>query len=634
MRRFLSTIAIVLIGNYLALAQEAGASRQEIGLQQAVMQPFAFLSRGPTALQWHPDGQRVTFLKRQSEGPVLVATNIIDGKSTTLLSQADLAKASQAIEVSGLNMGDLRQAKWSEDGSKLRFISDGRLFHLDITTKTLTAGLSFPADAEANTWDSNDFHVAYSKDKNVYVVKPDGTTFQITEGGFDFLTHGLSVSRVEFGITDGMWWAPKGGRLAFYREDLRPIQPYPYVDWKVRPAEHKLGRYPMAGHQGSRVDICVYNVRDDSLVWLKVDPKVDQYLTNITWGPEGEKLYIAHVNRAQNQMDLKIWDAKTGSCEGTLFTEKDAEWTEPEHGPIFLKDGSGDFLWFSPRDGFNHLYLYTSDGHLLQQVTKGKFDIDSFEGFTSDGFGIYVKATGDNPLEMHLFAASLAPQEFRAAFQGEGSAMFEAKSPSMIQLTQGRGRHNASMSSTDQHALDIHSNVKQPMVAEIIAMEDLATTRLHEAPNPWQRFKGGQEELFTVKAKDGRDLHGHIILPSDLDESKKYPVLLYVYAGPHSQLVTDTFSGGASFSSGWFHYMANQGFIVMRIDGHGTANRGIDFVQSIHRNLGELEVEDQIIGLEHLLSRPYADGSRVGVHGWSYGGYMTLSLMTRAGDYF
>jgi dipeptidyl-peptidase-4 len=625
-----SSFALIVLLGATALV----SAQQDLSLRQAVMQPFAFVPQAPQGLAWQPAGASVTLLARGANGPALMAIDASSGERRELVGQKALAEAAASAKIEGLDLRALAGAAYLADGTTLRFEFEGRVYHYDTTANTLHGGVDHPSDAEAQAFSKDDSAVAWSKDKNVFVKKPDGTTFQVTRGGFEFLTHGLSVSRVEFGISDGLWWSPDGRRLAFYREDLRPIRPYPYINWEPRPAEHRLGRYPMAGQPGSLVSIGVYDTHDDSVVWLETDPKVDEYLTNVTWDPKGEVLYVAHVNRAQNESALRTWNAADGKAIATLFTEKDDQWTEPEHGPIFLPELSGSFLWFSPRNGFNHLYLYSADGHLMQQVTTGDFDVESFAGFARDGESIFVNASGVNPLEKHLFRAGLAPSAFRVEF-GESAKKEPFKcDDAMFQLTQGRGQHEAKMSPDERFLLDSHSNVEQPLKVEIRDLAGNSSVTVHESPDPWKNARGGREELFTVKAEDGSDLHGHVVWPRDIDENKKYPVLLYVYGGPHSQLVKDEWLGGGGFQGPWYHYMAAQGVIVVRVDGHGTLNRGIDFQQAIHRRMGTLEIKDQLAGLEYVLSKPFVDRSRVGVHGWSYGGFMTLSLMTRAGDTF
>ncbi len=612
----------------------AQSEKKDFSLKQAVMRPFGFSARKLAALQWHPNGQSVTCFKRSMRGAGLVRIDAKSGKETVILAAKEVKEIAKESGVKSLSLGSLMGATWSEDGASLRFVQNGQLYHLHLASKKLSRGLKIPGTAEASTWAKGDVYAAYSEDKNVFVKKPDGSTFQVTEGGYEFLTHGLSVSRVEFGITDGMWWDPTGRRLAFYREDLRPIEESPLIDWKSRPAQNIKARYPMAGRPGSIVTVGVYDTRNDRVTWLKTDTSVDQYLTNVTWDPKGETLYIAHVNRGQNTMDLKTWDAKTGAFKAKLFTEKDEQWIEPEHGPMFLPNDTGDFLWFSYRGGFHNLYLCSNQGSFMQRVTNGDWDVSAFQGFSDDGKLIYYLGAGETPTESHLFSSPLMPESALTKLrQGDNQHIHVVKELPK-KLTAGGGQHDAKISPGGRYVLDSHSQLNQSVKVEIINLDTNKSVVIQRTKNPWDKYRHGHEELFTTKAQDGSTLYGHIILPPDLDESKKYPVLLYVYGGPHAQLVKDEFGGGAGFSSPWFHYMANQGIIVMRIDGHGTPQRGIEFMQAIHRKMGTIEIQDQIAGLEYLFKRPYVDRNRVGVHGWSYGGFMTLSLMTRAGDYF
>jgi len=317
------------------------------------------------------------------------------------------------------------------------------------------------------------------------------------------------------------------------------------------------------------------------------------------------------VNRGQDTMALVEYDVATGKRLKVLFTETDKEWIEPEHGPVFLPDRSGRFLWFSPRDGYDHLYLYTRTGKLVRKVVGGKYDVIAFKGWDADGKGFFFETTGPDPLHRHLYHSDL---------EGVEKA-----------VTQGRGSHRAQVSSDGSHVLDTHSNLELPLVVDLITVNGKQIRRLHEAPNPLKNFRMGTHRFFTVKSRDGFDLHGHVIFPPDLDPAKKYPVIQYVYGGPHSQLVQDRWLAGGGRWMLYLHHMASRGYVVFRLDNRGTTNRGIEFEQVIHRRLGTCEVEDQILALEYVHGLGFTDRGRVGVHGWSYGGFMTLSLMTRAG---
>jgi dipeptidyl-peptidase-4 len=304
------------------------------------------------------------------------------------------------------------------------------------------------------------------------------------------------------------------------------------------------------------------------------------------------------------------YDVTTGLEIREHFVEQDAQWVEPEAGPIFLPDGSGHYLWFSFASGYRQLHRYAGNGAHLGQVTSGKFDFMGFVDWVGNSF--LVTGTGINPLEKHLFLVDLVGAQ--------------------RQVTAGRGQHDTLLSPNGERVLDTHTNLELPLAIDLLTTSGQRIRRVHEAENPLANYRLGTQRVFTTTCASGEPMYGHLILPPDLDATRKYPILQYVYGGPHSQLVQDRWLGGQGRWVLWLHMMATRGFVVFRADNRGTANRGIEWQQAIHRRLGTLEVEDQVKALDHILQNPWADSERVGIHGWSYGGFMTLSLMTRAGE--
>ncbi len=614
----IALFVVVLVLVVATAAQDLGVrisnGTKALTLDHVLRGGFRLMPRGLAGLQWHPDGERFTWVKRVKGKPALVAASVNRETSDVVLDAAAVQAAWKKAGYEGRALRISPGLRWNDGGKSLRLFQGGALYRIDLKPVKITRLHKLPGGANPVAFSSGDRRVSFVKDFNIHVVKEDGSTVQVTRDGYEDLTHGVSVSRSEFGIHDGMWWDPTGRRLAFYREDLRPIEPYPYADFKKRPARRVHGRYPMAGRKGSIVQVGVYDSRSDdqaTVVWLDSDPRADDYLTNVTWGPEGKRLYVAHVNRGQDTMTLVEYAAATGKRLRVLFSETDKEWIEPEHGPVFLPDGSRRFLWFSPRDGFRHLYLYTREGKLVRKVVEGDFDVAKFTGWEPGGKGFYFETTGPNPLEWHLYHASLSGGE-RA-------------------VTHGRGRHKALVSPSGRYVLDSHTHLELPLAVDLLTGLGETVRRIHEVPNPLKAYRMGTHRFFTVKSEDGRDLHGHVIFPPDLDPKKKYPVIQYVYGGPHSQLVQDWWLGGRGRWVLWLHYMAARGYVVLRLDNRGTANRGIEFEQVLHRRLGTCELADQLRGLDHVLGLGFADPDRVGIHGWSYGGFLTLSLMTRAG---
>ncbi len=450
-----------------------------------------------------------------------------------------------------------------------------------------------------------DRHVAWMQGHQLWLGSSDGHRRQITFDGSQDIVYAAVAHRAEFGIDRGLFWSDDGRFLAFYREDLRPIAPYPYQDLAAVPAARLEGRYPMAGKVHSRVQIGVLDVRDMGVHWLEHDAEEDVYWTNVAFGPEGS-LHVARVDRGQTQLELVRYDAATGKRLATLLRETDAQWIEPEHAPTFLADGR--FLWWSARDGHRHLFLHGKDGALLGQVTKGTFDVQRLLGITGDGKGVWFEAADEDPRQKHLWLAQLDGSEVR-------------------KVTRERGTHHAELSPDGSFAHVTWSNLETPPQARLLDLASGTTIALPTGPDPLTGVALPTQRLFTIKTDGDTVLYGHLALPPDHVEGQRCPVLLYVYGGPHVQQVTDQWLGGAPL---WLQALAAEGYVVCRLDNRGTPNRGIEFEQCVHRQLGVLEVQDQLRCVEWLKQQPFVDGARLGVHGWSYGGYLTLRLLLAA----
>ncbi len=499
---------------------------------------------------------------------------------------------------------------WHTSNS-IRVEHENTVYHWNLSEAEPKRVLSLVDGATATAIAPSDARAAFVVHDDVHITNEDGGLRRITwDGAPEDIVYGGAAHRAEFGIQDGMWWDQTGRRLAFSREDMRPIAIFPYVEYGAQPAERKHGRYPMAGQPHSRVSIGIVDSRDGSLRYLEHDADADLYWTNVTFSPSGDRVYVALVNRGQDHMQLVEFDSTTGKRNRVLFTASDARWIEPEFGPVFLPNDPQKFLWFSPRDGYRNLYVYGIDGSLERQLTKAEFDLGSFGGFTRDKTACYATGTGPNPLEMHLWRIDL-------------------ESGAMTQVSQGRGRHSCMISDHD-HVLSNSQSAVDPGTLNLWT-NDGKTRVLNKSKDPLADLDIGTQEFFEVAASDGTTLHGYLLKPPGFDPAKRYPLMHYVYGGPHSQLVTDTWGGGARL---WQRWLASQGFLVSCVDNRGTNNRGIAFAQSIFRRLSVLEVQDQVAAIDALIERGFVDESRIGVHGWSYGGYMTIRLMQEAADKF
>ena len=458
------------------------------------------------------------------------------------------------------------------------------------------------------------------KDGNLYV---DG---KLVERGDGYnIVLGESVHRNEFGIGGGLFWSPKNSKLAFYRMDQSMVVDYPLVNTKTREAEVKPIKYPMAGMQSHWVTVGVYEPSTEKLVYLNTcrDTTVrerEMYLTNIAWSPDERFVYIAKVNREQNHMWLEQYDATTGAFVKVLFEEQNPRYVEPCEPMIFLPSNTGkrssdgdQFLWFSMRDGYKHLYLYNADGSLVKQVTKGEYEVEGFIQFDKKGENIFVYANKDNLAGRDAYRVSL-------------------KDGKMWRLTLDKGTHSVVLNEDGTSFVDVYSSVDVPARALWNSVKygkngQFSKHTAHEfyrAENPLKDYAMPTVKLGTIKAADGKtDLYYRLITPPNMKPGEKYPTLVYVYGGPHSQLVTDSWLGGGNL---YFLRLAQQGYVVFTLDNRGTDNRGFEFESCTHRRLGEIEMADQMEGVKFLQSLPYVDKDRMGVEGWSFGGFMTITM--------
>ncbi|WP_258540601.1 S9 family peptidase [Parvicella tangerina] len=468
--------------------------------------------------------------------------------------------------------------------------------------------LKFPQEAANQDYNSVSNVLAYTLENNLYIATDSNDKVEVFATDDENIVSGQAIHRYEFGISKGTFWSPKGTYLAFYQKDETDVADYPMLNINTTPGSLDAVKYPMAGQKSEYAKVGVFNVKTRATSFLNIDmTEKDHYLTNLAWSPDEKYVILAEVNRDQNHVWLNKYDVITGNLVKTLFEESSREWAEPEHPASFIPSKENEFLWLSERDGFMNLYHYNLEGELLGQVTNFDFVVQSIIGYSSDGKYVYVEATGPDARENHCYQVEIASHEYQ-------------------KLTKEAGSHHVSLSPNGKYLLDSWSSWKTPNQVDLIDIKKGKVTTIHKSADPLKDFNMAQVEYGTLKSNDGFDLYTRVMKPHDFDPNKKYPVLVYVYGGPHAQLVTNDWLGGARL---WMHYMTQQGYIVFTIDGRGSANRGYDFEKVIHRHLGENEMEDQLVGVDYLKSLPYVDANRMAVHGWSFGGFMTTSLMLR-----
>ena len=463
---------------------------------------------------------------------------------------------------------------------------------------------------------------AYHKGKDLYLFSAkDTTSIPIAISEDSNITYGREVSRNEFGISGGIFVSPDSSKVAFYRKDESKVTSFPLLDITTRTGSLKEIKYPMAGMDSEKIDLGIYDIASGSTIYVKVnDFDEDRYLTNITWSPDGSKIFISVLDRSQKHMRLNMYDASDGSFIKTILTEDNEKYTEPLDPLYFVKGQNEIFIYrTASRDGFRNLYLCNTDG-ACRRLTCTDADV-AYIG--NDGKYVYYTSAEVSPVENHLF---------RIEVKGLKKGLAKTSFGKPVRLTKAEGWHTIAMNKSCTRYTDTYSSLTVPNVIDLCKADGTVLKNLLTAKDPTLEYAYTEISLGTVKSADGKyDNYYRLIKPKDFDPSKKYPVIVYVYGGPHSQMVRNNFMAQLRR---WEMYMAQRGYIVYVQDNRGTENRGLAFEQAIHRQCGQAEMADQMEGVKMLMNLPYVDSNRIGVHGWSYGGFMTISLITNYPDIF
>lgn len=454
---------------------------------------------------------------------------------------------------------------------------------------------------------------AYVKDWNLYVRTADGKDLQVSTDGTRELQYGQSVHRDEFGIHKGTFWSPKGNKLAFYRMDQSMVTDFPLVDINHRVAQLAPEKYPMAGMTSHKVTVGVYNPQTQKTIYLKAGDPTDRYFTNIAWSPDEKTIYMFELPRTQDKAELVSYDAQTGERKSVLYTETNERYVEPCNPIVFLPWDASKFVMQSRKDGYNHLYLFSADGKQLKQLTKGKYEVIDVLGFNTKTKSIIYKSNANNPIQYSHYSVNV-------------------NTGKSILLDAGQGTHYASLSANGAYLLDRWSSPKTFRKYDLVSTSKVVQTTLHSDADPWKEYNVPQITSGTIKAADGiTDLYYRLVKPVGFDPNKKYPTVVYVYGGPHAHNVEASWNYQ---TRPWEIYMAQRGYVIFVVDNRGSENRGFAFESCTHRHLGDNEMKDQMEGVKFLKSLPYVDANRIGVHGWSFGGFMTTNLMLTYPDVF
>jgi dipeptidyl-peptidase 4 len=542
------------------------------------------------------------YLKKIDDKDVWMRGNPKSSTEQTFLSLDEL---SQKMKLSGYDGLTAMPPINFNKSREWMFTVNGTEYALDPKTGQVRVLIDKTINAKQNVEESIAGYVAYVDNYNLFVT--DGkNTIQVTSDGSKDIVYASSVHRDEFGISKGTFWNNSGKQLAFYRMDQSMVTDYPIIDWTTTPATVTSIKYPMAGDKSHHVTVGVFNPQTQATIYLQTGEPAEQYLTNIAWSPDDKYIFIAVLNREQNHMELNQYDASSGAFVKTLFEETDDKYVEPLVPMLFLKNNPSQFIWQSNRDGWNHLYLYDINGKLLKQLTKGTWEVTDVKGFDVKGDNLFYTSTQESPITKNLYQLTL-------------------KTGVSKRITQGVGSHNTQVSTSGNTIIDNFSSTEIPRIIRIVDTKSMKDKSVFTAPNPLADYAMGQMSIFTVPNATGIPLYCRLYKPVNYDSTKKYPVIVYWYGGPHVQLITNSWNGGAS--DYWFQYMAERGYVVLSLDPRGSDNRGRAFEQAIFRHAGDAQMEDLVSGLGFLTSQRYVDKNRMGLFGWSYGGFMTVDFM-------
>jgi dipeptidyl-peptidase-4 len=576
-------------------------------------------------LQWIKGVNTFSYVVKVDGKEKIVQYEAQTGKIDTVFTIDDFATVFKTLEIDVPVPQRLPFFTWINN-EQFRFFYNNAYYAMNIKTKVGKALTKLPKNAENINYNVETGKTVFTLENNVLMydadtwIKGAGTSSQkvdndvmikenmLTTDGTYGVVNGKTVHRSEFGINGGLFWSPKGNKLAYYKMYEMAVTDYELMNIESKPGTFEKIKYPMAGASSHTVKLFVqdFSSKRQFEVLTKANP--DQYLTNIAWSPQEDLIFIAVVNRAQNEMMLNQYDGRSGAFIKTLFTENHPKYVEPEHPVTFIPNDDGKFIWMSKRDGFNQLYLYDLRGKLLRQLSTGKYDVTELLGFDNQGKTAFYMGATNNGLDRQFFAVEISSGKTK-------------------QLTNSPGVHAVNVSANGQYFIDTYSSSTLPRKTVLMDVKGNELAVLLNATNPLADYKLCGMQMGTVLADDNTTpLNYRMFYPPQFDSTKKYPVVVYMYGGPHAQMVTNTWLGGADM---WLYYMAQQGYVVYTIDNRGSGNRGLDFEQATFRNLGTVERADQLKGVAFLKKQKYIDSTRMGVFGWSFGGFMSIGMMTR-----
>lgn len=596
--------------------KSAGPIKKDITLED-IWSKGTFRPKGIDDMRFTADGEHYTKIDEKGR---IVKINI--SKPTEITVLFDGASSSPAIDFDEYAFSNDEQhiLLSTETEQIYRHSTRSKFFVYDVATKGLKP-VAAGKKVRYATFSPKADKIAFIDDNNLcmQVLGSDAITNITTDGANNKIINGASdwVYEEEFAIDKCFFWSPDGNKIAFMRFDESGVKEYSFDNYGTLYPEAYKYKYPKAGEDNSVVTVNIFDLAANKTTPVEIGKNTDQYIPRIAWTADPSKLLVVRMNRTQNQLDMLFADAVTGKTN-IIYTENSNAYIDIHEGDgnffTFLQDNKR-FVISSEKDGYNHLYLYDITGKLINQITKGKWDVNNLNGIDEKNGIVYYTSFEEGPMYNTAYSIKL-----------DGTKK--------TKLSTEKGHNDPRYTPSFKYMFNMYSSNFTPPVytindnkgKQLQVIEDNA-----ELKNKLADYNLGTKEYFSFKIESGDSLNGWMIKPANFDPAKKYPVLMYVYGGPGSQTVTN------EYNTGWFMWhqmMASKGYIIVSVDNRGTGARGAEFKKSTYGNLGKYETEDQISTAKYLGTLPYVDATRIGIHGWSFGGYMSSLCITKGADYF
>ena len=610
---------VLVAGLFSISSPSAGIGQQDLTVERIYGSDD--FSGQSVSVRWMPDGLHWSTIDQDSAGhSELWQVDARTDQREKLVSAAELIKegSEEPLQIEGYTFSTdgRRLLIFAESQQVWRARTKGHYYVFDFPTRRLipvSDGDGWQMFAKLSP---DGRQVAYVRDNDIFVNDlSSGEEQRLTFDGSETIINGTTdwVYEEELGLRDAFRWSPDGSKLAYWRFDQSPIRTYWLVDAMPLYPELNGVRYPKAGEANSTVRVGSVELASGETIWFDIGSDEDIYIARMEWAASSDEVVIQRLNRHQSQLDLLLGDANTGQTS-LLFSERDEAWLNANNDLHWIDNGEG-FTWTSDRDGFSHVYLYDRSGRMVRQLTRGNWDVTALHGVDEAGGQIFFTAASESPTTRSVYRAPL-----------EGG--------DMIRVAGGRGTHSARFSPDFSFFTDTYSSIGTPPVTRLRRVADGSEVRVladnAELAGKLEGLDLREPEFFTVQGDDGSMLNAWIIKPRDFDPGKTYPLLLYVYGGPGSQTVRDSW-GGTRYL--WHQMLVRDGILVASVDNRGTGARGREFEKQVYLRLGQLETADQLAAIRQLGDLPYVDASRIGIWGWSYGGYMALMTSLLGGNH-